>query len=84
VEKTTGMMAWEHEKSREWLERAYPLAALRSLLGRQIPIARAMPSPMCTGGRGLTALVFPEWTEKDQRAAVRVIFERFGAVVEIS
>jgi pyrroline-5-carboxylate reductase len=36
------------------------------------------------GGRGLTALVFPEWTEKDQRAAVRVIFERFGAVVEIS
>jgi pyrroline-5-carboxylate reductase len=53
-------------------------------MGREFPIARAMPSPMCTGGRGLTALVFPARTAKGERAAVWRVFEGLGAVVEIA
>jgi hypothetical protein len=60
-----------------------PLAAPRASLAREIPIARAMPSPMCTGGSGLTALVFPAKAAKGERAAVHRFLGRFGPVVEI-
>jgi pyrroline-5-carboxylate reductase len=45
--------------------------------------ARAMPSPACRSGRGLTALTFPPSLPKRDRKLVRDFFASFGQVVEI-
>ena len=45
---------------------------------------RAMPSPVCRVGRGLTALSFDRDVTKSERRSVRSFFEHVGAVLEIS
>ena len=60
--------------------------ALRALRGagvRRIPWARAMPSPACRNGRGLTALAFDRGVPRAARQRVRGLFARVGATVEI-
>lgn len=45
---------------------------------------RAMPSPACRVGRGLTALCFERGISGRDRQRVRELFERVGALIEIS
>jgi len=45
--------------------------------------ARAMPSPVCRSGRGLTALSFDRAFSRDAKREVRSLFELVGTVVEI-
>jgi len=45
--------------------------------------ARAMPSPVCRIGRGLTALCFDKAVPKKERRRVRDLFARVGQVIEI-
>jgi len=44
---------------------------------------RAMPSPVCRVGRGLTALCFDPSVKRSDRARVRGLFARVGQVVEV-
>jgi pyrroline-5-carboxylate reductase len=60
-----------------------PLAILRRRLGSPLRWARAMPSPACRGGRGLTALTFARDFPAAARREVRNLFARVGAVLEI-
>ncbi len=61
-----------------------PLARLRAALGSPARWARAMPSPACRSGRGLTALTFERNLPKAARHEVRDLFARIGSVLEIS
>jgi pyrroline-5-carboxylate reductase len=45
--------------------------------------ARAMPSPVCRSGRGLTAVAFPRSLPRADRKRVQDFFTSFGQVVEI-
>jgi pyrroline-5-carboxylate reductase len=45
--------------------------------------ARAMPSPLCRSGRGLTAVAFPRSLPRADRKRVQDLFSSFGQVVEI-
>ena len=58
-----------------------PLRKLRGRLGARW--VRAMPSPVCRVGRGLTALCFERGVTRGERRRVRELFERVGAVLEI-
>ncbi len=59
-----------------------PLKNLRSWLpGTRW--ARAMPSPVCRVGRGLTALCFDRGAGKKDRTMVRELFALVGQVVEV-
>lgn len=58
-----------------------PLRRLRGLLAARW--VRAMPSPVCRVGRGLTGLSFERSVTKKERRSAREFFERVGAVVEI-
>jgi pyrroline-5-carboxylate reductase len=58
-----------------------PLRRLRGRLGARW--VRAMPSPVCRVGRGLTALSFERGVTKRERRRVRELFERVGTVLEI-
>jgi len=60
-----------------------PLRKLRGRLGPGVRWVRAMPSPVCRVGRGLTALSFDRGVKKRERKSVREFFERVGAVLEI-
>jgi pyrroline-5-carboxylate reductase len=59
-----------------------PLAKLRSAIP-SLRWARAMPSPVCRSGRGLTALAFDRDVTPGARAEVRKLFSRVGQVIEI-
>jgi pyrroline-5-carboxylate reductase len=59
-----------------------PLRKLRASLA--VRWVRAMPSPVCRVGRGLTAVSFDGGITKSERRRVRAFFERAGAVLEIS
>jgi pyrroline-5-carboxylate reductase len=59
-----------------------PLSQLRAGLG-SAQWARAMPSPVCRTGRGLTALTFGRDISGAARAKVRSLFTRVGGVLEI-
>jgi len=73
-----------------------PLRVLRKGVGAPVRWARAMPSPVCRSGRGLTAVTFPRSSggtppsrtssgrssQKD-RQLVREFFAALGPVVEI-
>jgi pyrroline-5-carboxylate reductase len=61
-----------------------PLAQLRRRLGPPIRWARAMPSPACSSGRGLTALAFDRSFPRTANKRVRNLFGGIGTVVEIS
>jgi pyrroline-5-carboxylate reductase len=58
-----------------------PLRRLHGRLGARW--VRAMPSPVCRVGRGLTGLSFERGVTKSERRRVRELFERVGAVLEI-
>jgi pyrroline-5-carboxylate reductase len=60
-----------------------PLSTLRAELGPPVTWARAMPSPVCRSGRGLTALTFARNFPVAERKKVRAIFSRVGVVREI-
>jgi pyrroline-5-carboxylate reductase len=60
-----------------------PLRGLRTRLGRNVHWIRAMPSPVCRIGRGLTALTFDRKVTTAERKRVQQFFQHVGAVVEI-
>lgn len=59
-----------------------PLALLKSL-APAMQWARAMPSPVCRSGHGLTAIVFERAFPKRERNAIQELFGRTGRVVEV-
>jgi len=61
-----------------------PLSDLRAGLPLPAHWARAMPSPVCRSGRGLTALTFSRGLSSAERKEVRDLFALTGEVVEIS
>lgn len=65
-----------------------PLRVLGRIACAPVRWARAMPSPVCRSGRGLTALTFPRSAsrslqQKEDRKLVRDLFAILGQVVEI-
>jgi len=61
-----------------------PLRNLRARLKPPVRWARAMPSPVCRIGRGLTALTFEPGLASVARERVRELFAYVGSVIEIS
>lgn len=61
-----------------------PLRRLKAEVGVPVRWARAMPSPACRSGRGLTALTFSREVSLRDRKRVGELFSRFGQVLEIS
>jgi len=60
-----------------------PLRVLSKVAGPPVQWARAMPSPVCRSGRGLTAVTFPRVLTRADRKRVQALFASFGQVVEI-
>jgi pyrroline-5-carboxylate reductase len=60
-----------------------PLRDLRARLGPRVHWARAMPSPVCRRGRGLTALAFDRALTARQAKIVRGFFAQFGPALVI-
>lgn len=60
-----------------------PIKKLRAWLGPPVHWARAMPSPVCRIGRGLTAVTFDRQVPKHDRNRVREFFARVGPVLKI-
>ncbi len=60
-----------------------PLRNLQAWLGPPARWIRAMPSPVCRIGRGLTALCFDRDVSKADRARVQKFFEHVGPVLEL-
>src|SRR5580693_3669234 len=60
-----------------------PLSKLRARLPSHARWARAMPSPVCRSGRGLTALTFDSAFSRTARREVKDVFEKVGGVLEI-
>lgn len=60
-----------------------PLSNLLAGLGPRVKWARAMPSPVCRNGRGLTALTYDRNFSAAARAEIRSLFSRVGTVLEI-
>jgi len=60
-----------------------PLRILTKAVGSPVQWARAMPSPVCRSGRGLTAVTFPRTLPKKDRQRVRDLFTSLGPVVDI-
>jgi len=60
-----------------------PLANLRKWLGAPVRWARAMPSPVCRIGRGLTPVTFDRGVANRDRVHVRELFERVGPVLDL-
>ena len=60
-----------------------PLANLRNTLGGRVHWARAMPSPVCRSGRGLTALAFDRNFPAAAKLEVKTLFANVGKIIEI-
>lgn len=60
-----------------------PLAKLGAALGPRVRWARAMPSPTCRVGRGLTALAFDRMFPAAAKREVKALFARVGPTLEI-
>jgi pyrroline-5-carboxylate reductase len=60
-----------------------PLKSLRAWMDSPVRWARAMPSPVARGGRGLTAMTFDRDVPAAARREVRNFFARVGQVLEI-
>jgi len=60
-----------------------PLADLRRWLPAPVRWARAMPSPVCRSGGGLTALAFDRGFSPSARREVKTLFARVGSILEI-
>ena len=62
---------------------SFSLKQSSQILGTQAKVARAMPNTPAAIAEGVSALCFNENLSADERAAVREIFENFGAVYEL-
>lgn len=62
---------------------SFSLEQSAQILGTQAKISRAMPNTPAAIAEGVSALCFNENLSADERAAVREIFENFGAVYEL-
>lgn len=60
-----------------------PISKLRARLGPPARWARAMPSPVCRVGHGLTALSFDRTFSPAAKRIVKSLFEQVGSVLEI-
>jgi len=60
-----------------------PIAKLRARLGPPVRWARAMPSPVCRVGRGLTATTFDQGFSPSAKSKVKRLFQQVGSVLEI-
>ncbi len=60
-----------------------PLRVLSKVVGPPVQWARAMPSPVCRSGHGLTAVTFPRVLPPADRKRVYDLFASVGQVVEI-
>lgn len=60
-----------------------PTKNLRTWLPGRIHWVRAMPSPVCRIGRGLTPVSFNRAVTRSERRSVRNLFERVGPVLEL-
>lgn len=60
-----------------------PLQKLRAWLPSPVRWARAMPSPVCRIGRGLTPVCFDRSVSQSERAQVVRMFERVGPVLHL-
>ena len=60
-----------------------PFRNLRGWLGGPVRWARAMPSPVCRMGRGLTPVSFDRGVTKSDRAQVKELFARVGPVIDL-
>src|SRR2546421_1819295 len=60
-----------------------PLAKLRASLRPPVRWVRAMPSPVCRSGRGLTAVTFESAVSAGGRRGGEQLFLRVGQVVKI-
>ncbi len=60
-----------------------PLRNLRTRMGPPVHWSRAMPSPVCRIGRGLTPVSFDRSVTKAERVRVRRMFAQVGPVFEI-
>jgi pyrroline-5-carboxylate reductase len=60
-----------------------PFRNLREWLGDPVRWARAMPSPVCRIGRGLTPMSFDRGVSKSDRARARELFAGVGPVVDL-
>ena len=60
-----------------------PLKKLRPRLGSRVRWARALPSPICRIGRGLTAVTVARNLPRGDRKRVRKFFEQVGPVLEM-
>lgn len=60
-----------------------PLARLRGKLGKRVSWTRAMPSPACRSGKGLTALALDRSVNVSQKGEVISLFAQVGPVVEV-
>lgn len=60
-----------------------PLRMLTNALGSPVRWARAMPSPVCRSGRGLTGVTFPRTLPPLDRRRVIDLFASFGQAIEI-
>jgi pyrroline-5-carboxylate reductase len=61
-----------------------PLQNLRAWMGSPVRWARAMPSPVCRIGRGLTPLSFDRGVTEPERKRLRSFFARVGPVLDLS
>jgi pyrroline-5-carboxylate reductase len=61
-----------------------PLRNLRAWLGPGVHWARAMPSPVCRIGRGLTPVSFDRSVAEAERVRVRRFFAHVGPVLDLS
>jgi pyrroline-5-carboxylate reductase len=60
-----------------------PLRLLTTSIGPPLRWARAMPSPLCRSGRGLTAVTYSRSLAAAHRKLVGDLFATFGQVIEI-
>ena len=60
-----------------------PLRNLRKWMGPPVRWGRAMPSPVCRIGRGLTPVCFDRGVSAAERARVRKFFARVGPVLDL-
>lgn len=60
-----------------------PLRLLIKSVGTPLQWARAMPSPLCRSGRGLTAVTYSRSLPAAHRKLVGDLFATFGQVIEI-
>jgi len=73
----------DHSATAVSLAAGVPLHKLRAALGPKVRWARAMPSPVCRIGRGLTAVTFDRSLPTQQRRMINRFFARVGPVLEI-